>query len=103
MKSPSLVVFAVVAAAALPLPATAQNDCAEGMTASGQCVDPNLAADVRQTAIIFSLPKISYTAFPILPNGDFAYRYPHNLIPDPLTSAASGNPARVGSGHHGVH
>jgi hypothetical protein len=101
MKIPSLIVLAVVAATALP--AAAQAGCVEGVTASGQCVDADLAASARQTAIIFSLPKISYTAFPILPNGDFVYRYPHNLIPDPLTSTAGGNPARVGSGHHGVH
>jgi hypothetical protein len=38
----------------------------------------------RQATVIFSQPKISYTAFPVLPNADTIYHYPHQLIPDPL-------------------
>jgi hypothetical protein len=67
--------------------ATAQVRCPEGKTASGECVNPALAAAMRQTAIIFSQPKISQTAFPVLPADDLLYRYPHQLIPSPLKPA----------------
>jgi hypothetical protein len=71
----------------LPTTANAQVKCPEGKTASGDCVNPGLAAAMRQTAIIFSQPKISQTAFPILPLQDLIYRYPHQLIPSPLKPA----------------
>ena len=48
---------------------------------------------MREVAIIFSQPKISQTAFPVLPSGDRAYRYPNQLIPDPL------KPSPIGSRH----
>ncbi|HZQ13011.1 MAG TPA: hypothetical protein VFB31_09410 [Pseudolabrys sp.] len=78
--------IALLTAAALPGPARAQ--CAEGMTASGACVDAGLAAGARLNALTFSQPKISYTAYPLLPNGDFTFRYPYNLILDPLAGIA---------------
>ena len=68
--------------AASSVPSFAQPSCPEGRTASGQCVNAGLAAAIQQIGIIFSQPKISYTAFPILPSGDTQYRYPNNLIPD---------------------
>lgn len=71
----------------------AQGRCAEGRTASGQCVNASLAGDARKTAIIFSQPEISQTAFPILPSGDATYRYPNALIPNPLKPAPTGIPA----------
>jgi hypothetical protein len=71
----------------LPSAANAQVKCPEGKTAAGDCVNPALAAAMRQTAIIFSQPKISQTAFPILPAEDLIYRYPHQLIPSPLKPA----------------
>jgi hypothetical protein len=67
--------------------ANAEVKCPEGKTAAGDCVNPALAAAMRQTAIIFSQPKISQTAFPILPAADLIYRYPHQLIPSPLRPA----------------
>jgi hypothetical protein len=70
-----------------PAAATAQGKCPEGRTASGECVNPGLAATARLTATIFSQPKISKTAFPILPFDDRVYRYPNQLIPDPLKAA----------------
>jgi hypothetical protein len=50
--------------------------CPEGRTASGQCVDPDLATmnSVRVTA--FTQPKFSYTAPPFLPNADRTHRAP---------------------------
>jgi len=71
----------------LPSAAKAEVKCPEGKTAAGDCVNPALAAAMRQTAIIFSQPKISQTAFPILPAQDLIYRYPHQLIPSPLRPA----------------
>ena len=69
--------------------AVAQN-CPEGRTANGQCVNAGLANSMRQDALIFSQPKISSTAFPILPSQDYDYRYPHNVIPDPNRPASIG-------------
>ena len=86
--------FASIAAVALP-PVAAQaqaGKCTEGVAANGECVDPALAVAARQAAIIFSQPKISYTAFPILPTGDVDYRYPNQLIPNQQGPSATGTP-----------
>jgi hypothetical protein len=69
--------------------ASAQTRCMEGKTASGDCVDAGLADSMRQTAVLFSQQKLSYTAYPILPTGDRLYRYPNELIPDPLKPAST--------------
>jgi hypothetical protein len=50
-------------------------------------VNPLLAAGMRQIGIIFSQPKISQTAYPVLPSADRRFRYPNQLIPDPLRPA----------------
>jgi hypothetical protein len=70
-----------------PITAVAQERCVEGKTASGTCVNALLGAAARQIAVIFSQPKISKTAYPVLPSGDRKYRYPNQLIPDPLRPA----------------
>jgi hypothetical protein len=62
--------------------ATAQQSCGEGRRSNGDCVNPGLAVSNRQTATIFSQPKISKTAFPVLPGSDRRFRYPNQLIPD---------------------
>jgi hypothetical protein len=67
--------------------ANAQVKCPEGKTLQGECVNMALATSMRQSAIIFSQPKISQTAFPILPSADRLYRYPNQLIPTPLKPA----------------
>ena len=77
-------VAAVCCFALLSGAAGAQDRCPEGRTMSGECVNPGLAQSMRQTAIIFSQPKLSYTAYPVLPADDWYYRYPNQLIPDPL-------------------
>jgi hypothetical protein len=74
----------------------AQPRCPEGRTAAGDCVDPNFAVAQRQAAVIFSQPKLSYTAFPILPVQDRTYRYPNELIPDFLRPSSGGG----GGGAH---
>jgi hypothetical protein len=74
--------------------ATAQSQpaarCPEGKTLAGECVNPAVGAGLRQGAIIFSQPKLSYTAYPILPSADRLYRYPNQLNPDPLLPAPTG-------------
>lgn len=70
--------------------ASAQTSCPEGRTATGQCVNASLATTMRQSAVIFSQPKLSYTEFPVLPPDDRQYRYPNQLIPDPLRPAPTG-------------
>lgn len=57
--------------AVLALPAVAQTApkfCSEGRTASGECVDPGLAASQRLGVIVNTQPKLSYTAPPMLPS-----------------------------------
>ena len=68
----------------------AQARCSEGKTTSGQCVDSRLAEIARQAAVIYSQPKISQTAYPVLPSVDVRYRYPNALNPDPLKPSATG-------------
>jgi hypothetical protein len=76
--------------------AHAQGACPDGRTGSGQCINPLFADAMRQTAIIFSQPKISYTHYPVLPSLDWKYKYPNSLNPNPATPSATGTP--VGGG-----
>jgi hypothetical protein len=81
------VAYAVVL---LPGAASAQARCPEGRTLTGACVNASLAEVSQQTAIIFAQPKLSYTAYPVLPTGDRLYRYPNELNPDPLKPSGGG-------------
>ncbi|MDA9401106.1 tail fiber domain-containing protein [Bradyrhizobium sp. CCBAU 45389] len=45
--------------------AQAQARCPEGRTSGGGCVNGGLARSMRQRAIIFSQPKLSYTGAPV--------------------------------------
>lgn len=63
--------------------ATAEEICPEGKTANGECVNPGLAASMRETAIIFSQPELSHTAYPNFPAKDYIYRYPHQIASTP--------------------
>src|SRR5919109_3053346 len=65
--------------ALLPTTASGQVRCIAGVAANGDCANASLGALARRTAVIFSQPKISQTAFPILPFADRLYRYPHQL------------------------
>jgi hypothetical protein len=56
--------------------AIAQTRCPEGRTFSGECVKPELAKTMRKSAIVYSLPKFSYTAPPMLPSEDGTYAVP---------------------------
>lgn len=81
----------------LSVAAMAQDTCAEGRMASGQCVDPLLAESMRQMAVIFSQPKLSYTHYPVLPSLDWTYRYPNELNPNPLTPSQIGPTSPTGT------
>jgi hypothetical protein len=72
--------------------ASAQVRCKEGRLTKDLCANASLATAMREVAIIFSQPKISQTAFPVLPSADRAYRYPNQLIPDPLKPSPVGTP-----------
>jgi len=69
-----------------------QARCNDGRTAGGECVNTELMTFARQSAVIFSQPKISQTAFPVLPSADVNFRYPHQLIPDQLRITPTGTP-----------
>ena len=85
--------LAAVAAFALSSSAaSAQVRCDGGRTAAGECVNRELTTSARQSSVIFSQPKISHTAFPVLPSVDSSYRYPHQLIPDQLPVTPTGTP-----------
>jgi hypothetical protein len=77
----------VIATALFAVGAQAQPICPEGKSAAGDCVDADLAAAARRSAIIFSQPKISETAYPVLPVDDWKYRYPGNLLNVPSSPA----------------
>jgi hypothetical protein len=70
------------ACAIAPGAAIAQGACPDGRTAAGQCINPSLAEFQRQSAVIYSQPKISQTHYPILPALDWIFRYPNQLNPD---------------------
>jgi hypothetical protein len=56
----------------------AQGFCPEGRTSTGACVKPELASGVRQNVLVFTQPKISYTAPPVLPSQDGEYAVPRD-------------------------
>jgi len=88
-----LLLMAAAASLALsPLAASAQVRCDAGLAASGECVNGAMAASARRTAVIFSQPKISQTAYPVLPSLDRLYRYPNQLMPNqqPATPVGPG-------------
>ena len=60
------VIFACSWLILMPPSAGAQAACPEGRMASGACVDPALAKAMRKQVIIFTQPKISYAAPPLL-------------------------------------
>jgi hypothetical protein len=68
----------------LPSIAQAQTKCPAGNAINGGCADESMAKSARQAAVIFSQPKISFTAYPVLPSADRLYRYPNQLMPDQL-------------------
>jgi hypothetical protein len=90
MKAVYALTVAIAASAAMPCAAFGQGACPEGRAPGGECVRPQLAQAARQSAIIFSQPKLSTTAFPVLPSSDSLYCYPNQLVLDPLKAAPLG-------------
>jgi hypothetical protein len=87
-----------ICVAIVPGAAMAQASCPDGRTGSGRCINPLFADAMRQTAIIFSQPKISYTHYPVLPSLDWKYRYPNSVNPDPAVPSATAPRAPGGGG-----
>lgn len=88
------VLVSVLCAVACPSIAAAQQKCPEGRSANGTCVNPGLITSARQTSIVFAQPKISQTAFPILPAEDPKFRLLQQFTRDrPIVGpAAAGTP-----------
>jgi hypothetical protein len=82
--------MAAASFALFPTIASAQVRCIAGVAANGDCANPSLGALARRTAVIFSQPKISQTAYPVLPFADRIYRYPHQLNPNPQPATPVG-------------
>jgi hypothetical protein len=76
--------------ALLPSIVQAQVRCIAGKAANGDCVNEAIARSALQAAVIFSQPKISFTAYPVLPSADRLYRYPNQLMPDQLRATPIG-------------
>jgi hypothetical protein len=76
--------------ALLPSVAQAQVGCAMGKAVSGDCVNEAMAKSALRSAVIFSQPKISFTAYPVLPSADRLYRYPNQLMPNQLRTTPRG-------------
>lgn len=84
---------ALIAAGAmilLPSIAPAQVRCNAGTAINSDCVNEATAKSALQAAVIFSQPKISFTAYPVLPSADRLYRYPNQLMPDQLRTTPIG-------------
>jgi uncharacterized membrane protein YgcG len=79
--------FLILATASLlfsSVDASAQRRCPTGLAASGDCANGAAARAAIRAAVIFSQPKISSTAYPVLPSSDRLYRYPNQLTTTPF-------------------
>lgn len=61
--------LALLVATTVTLPAKADQNCREGRTESGECINPHLARIMRHQGILMTQPKLSYTA-PLSMPGD---------------------------------
>lgn len=52
--------------------------CPEGRLASGDCINPAMAASLRQNSVMMAQPKFSYSAPPRLPSRDGVISEPRN-------------------------
>lgn len=82
--------------------ASAQKRCPAGLASSGDCANEAAARAAVRAAVIFSQPKISTTAYPVLPSSDRLYRYPNQLTTTPFIPPPVGpGPGGGGSGGSG--
>jgi len=99
MKHVMVLMLSATAAAAMPVTAYAQTPCPEGRLANGNCINPTLAQVMRQSTIIATQPKISFTAPLNLPFQDAFYptlrqRYEYTrLFGNPATRPGGLNPS----------
>ena len=63
--------------------ACAQAKCVGHLMAKGECVSKPAAGHARRSGVILSQPKISGSAYPVLPSADSNYRYPNQLTTTP--------------------
>jgi hypothetical protein len=84
--------IAICSVTLLPSITEGQVKCSAGNAINGECVDESMAKSALQAAVIFSQPKISLTAYPVLPSADRLYRYPNQLMPDQLRATPIGPP-----------
>jgi hypothetical protein len=77
-----------------PGAAYAQGACPAGRAADGACVPQSLFSDMRDTNTVFSQPKISDTAYPLLPSSDWTNRYPNQLANTPSRISSTGRRIR---------
>lgn len=90
MRHILLVVALLMALAPVAAPrAQAQENCTEGKTASGKCINPHLARLMRHQSIRMTQPKLSYTAPLAMPGDKDAVEPPRQLI-ELLSIQASG-------------
>ncbi len=60
--------------------AAAGQNCSEGKSASGQCINPHLARMMRHQSILMTQPKLSYTAPLSMPDDKDVVDPPRQLI-----------------------
>ena len=61
-------------------PANAVVFCPEGRTLAGECVNPQLAQQARQRAVVFSQIQLSKTSPIYPPSDDRRYLIPYNVF-----------------------
>lgn len=71
-------IAALLAVATMAPLARAQALCPDGKTFTGACVKGELGESVRKQVFVFTQPKISYTAPPVLPSEDGTYAIPRD-------------------------
>lgn len=60
--------------------AAAGQNCSEGKTASGKCINPHLARMMRHQSVLMTQPKLSYTAPLFMPGDKDVVEPPRQLI-----------------------
>src|SRR5262245_29543708 len=96
-------VLATTSLLCLPVHAFAQRKCPSALAASGDSAHEAAARAAVRAAVIFSQPKMSTTAYPVLPSSDRLYRYPNQLTTTPFIPppVGPGPMPAIGSGSQG--
>ena len=78
MRASKLTMTALLGVILATTSSQAQTICSDGKTFSGACVKPGLGETVRQQVLVFTQPKMSYTAPPTLPSEDGVFSIPRD-------------------------